>query len=177
MAVVLDHEEQEQIAALRAWWKANGKWVLLATLAAAAFGASWNGWTWWRAEQAQTAAKHFAAIEQAIAEGALPRAREAAEALRTVPLIGSAHASWAALRLAEAAVAKEDWTLARDVLAQALAHDPDPTAEPLLRLRLATAQWALGEREAALHTLQAAFPADYQSRVESLRQAIASAGA
>ena len=51
MATSLDLQEQEQLDALKAFWKQYGNlitWTL--TLALAGF-AAWNGWQWWQREQ------------------------------------------------------------------------------------------------------------------------------
>ena len=51
MASPLDLQEQEQVDALKAFWKQYGNlitWTL--TLVLAGF-AAWNGWNWWQREQ------------------------------------------------------------------------------------------------------------------------------
>jgi len=46
-----DLEEQEQLAALKAWWNEHGGAIILgATLVLAAVGA-WNAWTWYQRSQ------------------------------------------------------------------------------------------------------------------------------
>lgn len=69
MATSLDLQEQEQIDALKAFWKQYGNlitWVLI--LALGAF-AAWNGWNWWQRDQATKAGAMFDELDRAAAAG------------------------------------------------------------------------------------------------------------
>ena len=59
MATQLDLQEQEQLDALKAFWKQQGNlitWVLVLVMGGFA---AWNGWQYWQREQAQKAAAMF----------------------------------------------------------------------------------------------------------------------
>ena len=65
-----DLEEQEQLAALKAWWKENGGAILLgATLVLAAI-AAWNGWMWYQRSQSAQAAVRAEQMPRRIPRGA-----------------------------------------------------------------------------------------------------------
>jgi predicted negative regulator of RcsB-dependent stress response len=67
MATPLDLQEQEQLDAVKAFWKQYGNlitWLLV--LALGAF-AAWNGWNWYQREQADKAAAIFDELERAAA--------------------------------------------------------------------------------------------------------------
>ena len=69
MATQLDLQEQEQLDALKAFWKTYGNlvtWLLI--LALAAF-AGWNGWNWWQRDQALKAGAMFDELERAALAG------------------------------------------------------------------------------------------------------------
>ena len=69
MATSLDLQEQEQLDALKAFWKQYGNlitWVLI--LALGAF-AAWNGWNWWQRDQAAKAAAMFEELDRAGTSG------------------------------------------------------------------------------------------------------------
>lgn len=69
MATSLDLQEQEQLDALKAFWKQYGNlitWVLI--LALGAF-AAWNGWNWWQRDQAAKAGAMFEELDRAVAAG------------------------------------------------------------------------------------------------------------
>ncbi len=69
MATQLDLQEQEQLDALKAFWKTYGNlitWVLI--LALGAF-AAWNGWNWWQRDQAMKAGAMFDELERSAQAG------------------------------------------------------------------------------------------------------------
>src|SRR5205809_3269735 len=73
-----DLEEQEQLAALRAWWKDHGGAIILgATLVLAAVGA-WNAWTWYQRSQSAQAAVLYDALQKAARANDLKTTRETA---------------------------------------------------------------------------------------------------
>jgi predicted negative regulator of RcsB-dependent stress response len=69
MATQLDLQEQEQLDALKAFWKTYGNlvtWLLILVLAAFA---GWNGWNWWQRDQALKAGAMFDELERAAVAG------------------------------------------------------------------------------------------------------------
>ena len=74
MATSLDLQEQEQLDALKAFWKQYGNlvtWVLI--LALGGF-AAWNGWNWWQRDQGVKAGAMFDELDRAVAAGDAERA-------------------------------------------------------------------------------------------------------
>ena len=74
MATSLDLQEQEQLDALKAFWKQYGNlitWLLI--LALGAF-AAWNGWNWWQRDQAYKAGAMFDELDRAAQAGDADRA-------------------------------------------------------------------------------------------------------
>jgi predicted negative regulator of RcsB-dependent stress response len=55
MATPLDLQEQEQLDALKAFWKQYGNLITWALIAALAVYAGLNGWKWWQREQSAKA--------------------------------------------------------------------------------------------------------------------------
>ncbi|MFY9513354.1 MAG: tetratricopeptide repeat protein [Rubrivivax sp.] len=69
MSTQLDLQEQEQLDALKAFWKQYGNlvtWLLILLLAAYA---GWNGWNWWQRDQALKASAMYDALEVAVLAG------------------------------------------------------------------------------------------------------------
>jgi predicted negative regulator of RcsB-dependent stress response len=69
MATSLDLQDQEQLDALKAFWKQYGNlvtWVLI--LALGGF-AAWNGWNWWQRDQATKAGAMFDELDRAATAG------------------------------------------------------------------------------------------------------------
>jgi predicted negative regulator of RcsB-dependent stress response len=82
MATHLDLQEQEQLDALRAFWKQYGNlitWTLTAVLAGFAL---WNGWQWYQRDQGAKAGAMFDEVEQAIQKGELDKAQRLFDQLR-----------------------------------------------------------------------------------------------
>ena len=57
-----DHQEQEQIETLKAWWKEYGATALIAILAGLIGFAGMNGWRAWKDHQQQQAASLYAPV-------------------------------------------------------------------------------------------------------------------
>ena len=65
MATHLDLEEQEQLDAVKQFWKRYGNlvtWLLIAALVAYS---GWTGWNWWQREQATQAGAMFDELDKA----------------------------------------------------------------------------------------------------------------
>ncbi len=74
MATHLDLEEQEQLDAVKQFWKRYGNlitWLLIAVLTAYA---GWNGWNWWQRDQAMKAGAMFDELDKAAQAGDADRA-------------------------------------------------------------------------------------------------------
>lgn len=74
MATQLDLQEQEQLDALKAFWKQYGNlitWLLILLLGAYA---GWNGWNWWQRDLAQKAGAMYDELDRSVQAGDADRA-------------------------------------------------------------------------------------------------------
>ncbi|MEW5864963.1 MAG: tetratricopeptide repeat protein [Pseudomonadota bacterium] len=131
-----DLEEQEQLAALKAWWSDYGNYVLAALVAAALAGAGWAGWRTWNLQQVRAAGEHYEALERAAQAGDDKALREAAGALaegypRTL------YASLGALATAKHLFERGDLKGAKAQLQWVLERGATDELRDLARLRLA----------------------------------------
>jgi predicted negative regulator of RcsB-dependent stress response len=76
-----DLEEQEQLAALKAWWQENGSLVITAVCVVLIALAAWRGWAYYQRNQAVQASGLYGAVQKAAAAGDLSQVREAAGAI------------------------------------------------------------------------------------------------
>lgn len=152
--------EEEQIEAIKRWWKKNG----MATVAAVVLsvGGFW-GWHLYqghvetRGQEASVAYERFVAAVarfessegREVTESAL---RAQAEALMD-EYSRSLYADFAALYLARLAVEQADLGQAQNLLEQVLNDGANDTVKELARLRLARVKAAAGEVQAALDML------------------------
>jgi len=149
-----DLEEQEQLAALKAWWKENGGAILLgATLVLAAI-AAWNGWMWYQRSQSAQAAVLYDTLQKAARANDLKTTRETAGAiLENFPR--SAYASLAALVSAKVHFQAGDLKTARAQLQWVIEHAGSDEIRSIAALRLASVLLDDNEPDAALKILEA----------------------
>ena len=149
-----DLEEQEQLAALKAWWREQGGTVILgATLVLAAFGA-WTGWTWYQRSQAAQAAVLYDTLQKAARASDLKATRDTAGAiLENFPR--TAYAPLAALVSAKVQFQAGDLKTARAQLEWVVEHARNDQIRSIATLRLASVLLDDKEPDAALKVLEA----------------------
>ncbi|HWP94502.1 MAG TPA: tetratricopeptide repeat protein [Gammaproteobacteria bacterium] len=148
------HAEQEQIEALKRWWKENATFVITGLVIGALAVFGWRAWQAHEIERAAAASLTYERLWDAVERGD----REQAEALgRTLreDYAATPYAVHGALALAGTAVTAGDLDRALAELEWALDHVDDPALAPLIRLRHARVLLARNEPQAALDTLAA----------------------
>ncbi len=65
MATHLDLEEQEQLDAVKHFWKRYGNVIVGVLIVVLAGASAWNGWNWWQRDQAAKAGAMFDELERA----------------------------------------------------------------------------------------------------------------
>ena len=169
--------EEEQVEALRRWWRDNGRGTLLAAVVAVAAGFGWQGWQQHRAEQSRAASEHFEQLGEALAQpqppgedGDAARAaiRELAEKIKT-EYGGTAYAQFAGLHLARLAVEAEDYPAAERELRAVLAKSPAAELRAITELRLARVVAAGGDPGQAARILSAAKPGGFKAAFAEAR--------
>jgi predicted negative regulator of RcsB-dependent stress response len=163
-----DLEEQEQLAALKAWWKERGGAVMLgATLVLAVIGA-WNGWTWYQRSQAAQAALLYESLQNAARASDLKATQEiAGNILEKFPR--TAYAPLAALISAKAQFQAGDRKTAQAQLEWVVEHARDDGIVSIARLRLASVLLDGNEYESALKVLDARPEPSFEALFISLR--------
>ncbi len=135
--MALDLQEQEQLDALKAWWKAHGQRTLWAlTLLALAF-AGYQTWRNYQARQGNEAAVLFDALRQQLASNDVKKIREVGGQIvekfpRTV------YATDAAMIIAKANFETGDVKSAKAQYQWVIEHAQQDQSKDLARLRLAT---------------------------------------
>lgn len=136
MATSLDLQEQEQIDALKAFWKQYGNlitWVLILALGAYA---AWNGWNWYQRDQASKAGAMFDELDRALAAGDADKAGRIANDLKTA-YPRTAAAQQGALAAAKLQFDKGQADAAKATLAWVAANATDDDYKTVARMRLA----------------------------------------
>ncbi|WP_027962042.1 YfgM family protein [Halomonas halodenitrificans] len=154
--------EEEQVEALKRWWKENGLSLVAGVALAAAGVLGWNTWQSYQENQATAASMRYQQLINLTAGNDLD-ASQLPEARTLVKEIVDEHgetlyADLARLVDARLAVAQDDLAGARDRL-QALADtDSSDYVSGLARLRLARLLVADGDADGALSALQNGVP-------------------
>nr|MBV6628628.1 tetratricopeptide repeat protein [Oceanococcus sp. HetDA_MAG_MS8] len=169
----MEQTDQEQVEQLQKWWREN-RLALLGGLVVGIGGLlGWEQFQNARSQGAMQASQAYEAVNQAISKADVQAADAALEQLRNEHgqsvYVAHAHAARASL-----AADNQNWEAAIDHLEQALASKPGKALEAVLSLRLARAQWAQGDAQAALTTLDdAELPSSASALADELRGDIA----
>jgi predicted negative regulator of RcsB-dependent stress response len=136
MATQLDLQEQEQLDAVKVFWKQYGNLITwTVTLVLAAF-AGWNGWQWYQRDQAAKAGAMFDEVDKAIQAADLDKAGRLFAELRD-RYGTTAFVPQAALSLARVQIEKGKADDARATLTWVADKAGDPEYQTAALLRLA----------------------------------------
>ena len=163
-----DLEEQEQLAALKAWWTEHGGAVALGAMLVAVAVGAWNGWLWYQRSQSAQAAALYDVLQKAARANDLKATREAAGSiLEDFPR--SAYAPLAALVSAKVQFQAGDLKTARAQLQWAVDHAKGDEVRAIAALRLASVLLDDKETDAALKVLEVKPPPSFEALYASLR--------
>lgn len=167
--------EQEQVEALKKWWRENARAVIAGVVIG--LGAVFAVWAW-RDYHKTSAEQASAEYEQLVNEARRGADKEAFErgARLMSTYSNTPYAAFAALASAKIALDNGDREAARTQLEWALAHAREPELQQLARLRLARVLLAQDEAQAALKLMSDAeaggFRADYDAVLGDIYQAL-----
>jgi predicted negative regulator of RcsB-dependent stress response len=130
-----DLEEQEQIAALKVWWKEYGTLVTVAVMACALSFAAFQGWRYYRHSQAAAAVTLYEQLDQAQRAGDHKKVRDIAARI-TGDYQSTAYAPLAALSAAHASFSSGDLTGAKTQLQWVMDKANQDELRDIARLRL-----------------------------------------
>jgi len=162
-----DLEQQEQLEAIKGFWKDNRR-LILALLAAFLVSAAvaW-GWKSWKSSQSAEAGLLYEALDQALSDQKIDAAEAAHKKLQE-GFASTAYADLAALRLAKAQVAAGQLEKAQEVL-QAVSGSADESLRWVARVRLAAVLIDLDRLDEALKAVSEQPPEAYAGLVDDRR--------
>lgn len=160
MAVEL-YDEHEQSERVRSWLRENGVSILMGVVLALAGIFGWRQWQDYQAGQAALANEYYAAIQQELDAGNNQAAAEQFAAMREG--VGEhGYVALAGMLLAAAWAESGETENAAGIYRSLVDSGKWPSLEPLIRLRLALIETALGRSDAALALLQGDAPTGYE---------------
>lgn len=131
-----DHEEQEQLAALKAWWNQHGNLIVWVLTIALACYAAWSGWNYYQRGQAAQAGMLYEELQKAVAAEDNAKIQRAAADLSD-KFGGTAYAQMGALAAAKSAFDESDLKAAKEQLQWVIANGKDVEYKTIARVRLA----------------------------------------
>ncbi len=168
MATQLDLQEQEQLDALKAFWKQYGNlitWLLILLLGAFA---AWNGWNWWQREQALKAGAMYDELDRSAQSGDAERAGRVFADLKE-RFGGTVQAAQGGLLAARVQHDKGQDEAARASLAWVAEKAGDEELRTIARLRLAGLLLQAKQFDDALKQLDAAAAPAFEALVADRR--------
>lgn len=155
MAQPLDLQEQEQLDALKSFWKTYGNLITWALVAALAVFAGLNGWKWWQREQAAKAAAMYDELDRAAQAGDAQRSGQIfADIKERYPR--TVYAEQGGLLAASVQFARGQSDAAKASLDWVAQHAAEAEYQTVARLRLAGLLLQAKDYDAALQQLDAA---------------------
>ncbi len=134
--MALDLEEQEQVAALKSWWKEYGTLVTVALAAASLSLAGYQGWRYYQRNQAVAAVTLYEQLDQAERAGDHKKVRDIAGEI-TGKYGSTTYGAYAALAAARASFESGDLAGARAQLQWVMDRAKEDEVRDIARLRLA----------------------------------------
>lgn len=155
MATSLDLQEQEQLDALKAFWKQYGNLITWVTLLALGAFAAWNGWQYWQRQQGLKAGALYEELDRAAVAGDAEKAgRVFADLKQRHPR--TTYAAQAGLLAAKVQFDKGQLDAAKASLGWVANEAADDEYRAVARLRLAGLLLDAKQYDAALRELDAA---------------------
>ena len=133
---VYDHEEQEQLDEIKAWWKQHGNKVLNIALLVTAVAAAAVGWKWYQGKQTAEAVSLYGQLQLSVEKRDAKRALDIAVEL-TDKYASTIYAGMGAMVAARSQYEIGDVKNAKAQLGWAAEKSSDPALRDLAHLRLA----------------------------------------
>jgi predicted negative regulator of RcsB-dependent stress response len=170
----LDLHEQEQIDALKAWWKDNGTRLLGLLLAVTVAFGGWRGWQYYQHQQSGEAATLYAGFVKQLESSDAKRVNDAAAAVMD-KYASTSYAPRAALLAAQINEQGKDAARAKTQLQWVIDHAAEAGLKDVARLRLAAVLLDEKNYADALKLLEAKHPASFDGLYADLRGDVLSA--
>jgi len=146
--------DEEQIEALKRWWRDNGRSIIVGIVIGVAAVGGWQGWQWYTETRLEEAAGVYRQIAGQGPDGDGEAIFEAARTLRA-DYAGTTYATLGALAAARTGVEAGDLASAAEWLEWARDNAPEPGLAQIARLRLARVLGEAGEIDRALDLVRA----------------------
>jgi len=149
--------EEEQLEALKRWWKENGQSAIIGLIVGIAIILGWNYWNEHKLDQANQASALYDQLLKAVAADQKDSAEKLAERLQE-QFKSTEYAAYSGLLQAKSKLEKGDMPAAKTIL-EKLAGVPNEEISNIAKIRLVRLMMAKGEFEPALQLINDIDPA------------------
>lgn len=164
--------EEEQVEAIKNWWKENGKSAVIGVVLGVGGVLGWQAWNQHHQNVAAQGAVKYEQLVQASDQGAVDSAIKQAELLNK-EFEGTAYAVFAALELARLQQQQGDAAGARQQLEWVLNNTPEQALQQIARLRLGRLLLSEGDLAGAQRVIEGAPTDSFAGEFALLRGDIA----
>lgn len=144
--------EEEQVAALKDWWKANGSSVIAGVVGAAIIVGGWNFWQSYQKDKMSQASTLYEQLLVA-AEAGKTESIDKVAAKLSAEYGSTAYGTYGLLFQAKTKVEQKDLSAAKDILQKAIASSSDAQLKHVARTRLVRVLLANSEYEQGLQVI------------------------
>jgi len=159
--VAIYETEEEQVEALKSWWKENGQSTIIGLVLGIALILGWNYWQGHKKEQALQASAHYDQLMKAVAEGNKESADKLATSIQE-QFDATPYAAYSGLLQAKVKVDQGDMAAAKQIL-EKIAKDSNKELSNIAKLRLVRLMLASGEYEQGLKLIAEVDPSTTSS--------------
>jgi predicted negative regulator of RcsB-dependent stress response len=163
-----DHDEQEQLASLKAWWNQYGNLLTWLLIIALSVYAGWTGWNYYQRNQALQASQLHDELQKAIAEKDQAKVQRVAADMQD-KFGRTAYAPMSALAAAKAAFDAGDLKTAKSHLQWVIDNAKDDAYKAIAKIRLAGILLDEKAYDVGLKVLAGDFPPAFAGSVEDRR--------
>lgn len=164
-----DHEtDDEQLRAIKEWWKENGRSVIAGVVIGVGSLIGWKGWNVYQEQQAIEASDRYNQMRNGILSQRIDSVVVQAEKLKA-DYPSTPYASWGALLVAKAKESEGETVAAIENLQWVIENGKQDTVVTLAKLRLARVYIANSEYPKAQALLDQQYPLAYHSLLQELR--------
>ena len=159
-----DHEEQEQLDTIKAWWKQYSNavtWLLIAVLAAYA---AWNGWNYYQRTQSVQASQLYEELQKAVVAKDLAKVQRATADMEA-KFSRTAYAQMSALAAAKYAFDLGNLEMTKEQLQWVIKNGADDEYKAIAKIRFSGILLDEKSYDEGLKLLSGDFSMDFASLV------------
>jgi len=165
---VSDRTEEEQIEAIKQWWKENGSAVILGVIIGVGSLVGWRGWNSYQDSQARAASSLYQEMQTAQQNDDSETIKQTGQQILN-EYGGTPYAAFAAMALARQAVNADDLATAEKHLRLALNTLSEPSLQHVARLRLLQVLTAADKHDEALAMIDSTKHGEFTAQYEEIR--------